>query len=439
MRVRLVDKPEQTQSQIILGRAGVSVLDPDWLAGELVAYSLGEGAFSSRLMKVVRAEGGKTYGADAGFETSRVVGAFRARTATRNAETMATLRLVVEEIAKMKALGPTADELAAAQANLGGAHVLGLQNGPSVARAILSAETLGLGEAFVRELPVRVAAVTLEQAKAAARDNLSGEDLVVVIVGRASEVAPQLAKIGLPVETFSWLDSPSRRDKKPSAVDPIKAAQAKQLLDAALAAKGGEARLRGLKDVIGKGTVKIVEGGRSHEGPFVRFHAPGQALRLDVKTPKGKLAFIVTAAGAWIAIDDRLAQELPRELSAEQFAALWRDRDTILLRHLEADVTAEATGREKVAGKDYDVVVLKRGDLSSKLFLDPKTHLLHRMEYRERNATQIEEYRDYRAVQGIQFAFRQHGEGAGQVIDAVTSEIQVNAGIPAGTFDKPPK
>ena len=93
VRVRLVDKPDQTQSQILVGHLGVSVADPDWLATEVVSYTLGEGAFSSRLMKVVRSQGGKTYQADSRFEVSRARGDFRASTFTRNAETFATLRL----------------------------------------------------------------------------------------------------------------------------------------------------------------------------------------------------------------------------------------------------------------------------------------------------------------------------------------------------------
>jgi zinc protease len=446
VRVRLVDKPDQTQSQILLGHPGVSVADPDWLATQLMSYTLGEGAFSSRLMKVVRSQGGKTYSADASFETARAGGTFRARTFTRNSETAATLALVRGELARMKTGGPSADELVAAQANLQGSHPIGLQSARDVGRTVLWAELLGLGEAFVREYPPRVAAVTLEQVKAAAAENLQPDALVVVIVGRASEVSPQLVKAGLPVDTFSWLDPSSKRERdarvaqKAGPVDPARAAQGRKLLDAALAAKGGEARLRALKDLTSKGTVKIVDRGQTLEGPFVRWFVPGQALRLDITAAVGKLTVAVTGAGSWIIFGDRV-QDLPKENAAQQFASLWRDRDIVLLRHLEADAVVEALPREKIDGKEYDVVVLKKagGALETRLYLDPKTRLVFRMEYQERGSPQREEYRDYRAVQGIQFAFRQHGEGQGQAIDAVTSEIKLNTGVPPGTFDKPAK
>ena len=63
MRIRLVDKPGQTQTHIRVAQFGIQHDDPRFFDTLVWNYALGGGAFSSRLMKVVRVEGGKTYGA----------------------------------------------------------------------------------------------------------------------------------------------------------------------------------------------------------------------------------------------------------------------------------------------------------------------------------------------------------------------------------------
>ena len=60
----------------------------------------------------------------------------------------------------------------------------------------MGAEEHGLGDAYVRELPLRLAAVDEAQAKAAAHDFLSPDTLMVVIVGKADIIEPVLAQTG---------------------------------------------------------------------------------------------------------------------------------------------------------------------------------------------------------------------------------------------------
>ena len=58
--------------------------------------------------------------------------------------------------------------------------------------------------AYVKELPVRLGAVGQPEAKAAAGKWLEPDALWVVIVGRAADIEPQLAKTGLPYERIDF-------------------------------------------------------------------------------------------------------------------------------------------------------------------------------------------------------------------------------------------
>src|SRR5690606_35133336 len=85
-------------------------------------YTLGGGAFSSRLMKVVRSEGGKSYGASSSFHKDTTRGSLWLSTFTRTAETRATIELLLAEMAEMAETGPTEREIKDAIANIAGSY-----------------------------------------------------------------------------------------------------------------------------------------------------------------------------------------------------------------------------------------------------------------------------------------------------------------------------
>ena len=104
----------------------------------------------------------------------------------------------------MKTEGPTAGELAKAQGYYAGSYPFNLQTAEGVAASIVAAELHGLGLPYVRQFPVRMGGVTLPEARDAAANWLSPDNLWVVIVGRGAEVEPQIAKSGLPYERIDF-------------------------------------------------------------------------------------------------------------------------------------------------------------------------------------------------------------------------------------------
>jgi len=80
-------------------------------------------------------------------------------TFTRTAETVATLQLVLDELGKMAAEGPTEDEVAAAIANLAGGYGLRLAGAGDLAAALATAEMHGLSQAYVSDFPVLLSRV----------------------------------------------------------------------------------------------------------------------------------------------------------------------------------------------------------------------------------------------------------------------------------------
>ena len=217
-QVVLVDKPDQTQSHIRVMLPAIPRKHPDYHRAMLMNYVLGGGTFSSRLIRVVRVEGGKTYGIGSSFATYRKQGSIGIATSTRNAETVATIDLILQELTRMRDLGVTEVELRAAKSNLVGSYPLDLETPDDVLGEVIYAR--------FHELPIRevthyrgiLADVPIAEVNDAAKKYLRVDDAVIVVVGRAEEIrAPLQARFGA-VEEVGWLDPTHSVDraKKPA-------------------------------------------------------------------------------------------------------------------------------------------------------------------------------------------------------------------------------
>jgi predicted Zn-dependent peptidase len=203
-RILLVDRPDLTQSTIMFGHPGIKHVDPAWYAVTLMNYVLGGSDFSSRLMIEVRAKRGLTYGIGSSFGASLYQGAFRVSASTKNASVWDALLAAVGEIRRMKADGPSDGEIAKAKGYYAGSYPFKLQGAADIAGSVVAAELHGLDLAYVKDLPVRLGAIAVPDAKGAAAQWLQPDALWVVIVGRGSDIEPQLVKTGLPYERIDF-------------------------------------------------------------------------------------------------------------------------------------------------------------------------------------------------------------------------------------------
>jgi zinc protease len=203
-RILLVDRPDSTQASIVLGHAGIKHADPRWYAATLMNYVLGGSDFSSRLMIEVRAKRGLTYGIGSSFGNTLYEGSFRVAGATKSETTWEALRATVDEIRRMRAEGPTVAELDKAKGFYAGSYPFKLQTAAGVAQALVAADLHGLGAGYVRELPVRLAGIDRPAAKASAEDLLRPDALLVVIVGKAAAIEPQIKDKGIAYEKIGF-------------------------------------------------------------------------------------------------------------------------------------------------------------------------------------------------------------------------------------------
>ncbi len=203
-RILLVDRPDLTQATLMFGHPGIKHVDPDWYAVTLMNYVLGGSDFSSRLMTEVRSKRGLTYGIGSSFGASLYQGAFRVSASTKNSSVWDALVASVSELRRMKAEGPSEEEIAKGKGYYAGSYPFKLQGAGEIAGSIVAAEMHGLDVSYVKDFPLRLGAIGTAAAKAAAAKWLEPDALWVVIVGRAADIEPQIAKSGLPYERIDF-------------------------------------------------------------------------------------------------------------------------------------------------------------------------------------------------------------------------------------------
>ena len=172
------------QSEIRIAAPGVKRDDPDYIPAYVAAFLLGGGGPGSRLYDEVRARRGLAYAISLGLSTLDHGGLVSGGTSTRADQADDVLALVEAEIALFAAVGPTADELAKAKAYLIGSYPLRFRTSSQIARRLLGIQLDRLGIDYVDRRSGLIAAVTVEEVRAAAQRLFGDGRLIVVRVGR---------------------------------------------------------------------------------------------------------------------------------------------------------------------------------------------------------------------------------------------------------------
>ncbi len=180
--VTVIRKP-LSQTNILLGHRGIERKHPDYYAVEVMNHILGGGGFGSRLVDRIRTRGGLAYSVGSGFSTPQFPGSFRVSMQTKSDSTLEAIRLVCDELRRIRLEPVSAEELEAAKLYLTGNFPLQLDSNGQVAGLLASPGFLDLGDRYAEEYVRRIQAVSADDVQRAARQHVRPEDLRLVLVG----------------------------------------------------------------------------------------------------------------------------------------------------------------------------------------------------------------------------------------------------------------
>lgn len=196
LKIYIVDKPEQNQTQIRVGYVAVPRNYRDYTALRVMNYILGGGGFSSRLMETVRVKHGLTYGIHSSFAANKYGGYFYISTFTKNETVRKSLDLIFEEIKKLKEKGVTKEELEAAKKYYVGHFPLSLETPSQIAQFVIEMEAYGLPRNYLEKYEENIQKVTIRKVNQLARKHLQTSNMVIVLVGPAEKLKEQVKDLG---------------------------------------------------------------------------------------------------------------------------------------------------------------------------------------------------------------------------------------------------
>ncbi|HSH84212.1 MAG TPA: pitrilysin family protein [Guyparkeria sp.] len=181
-----VDFPSE-QSTVLVAFDGIARKHEDYLPLYVGNHIFGGSGFASRLMSELRQKRGLAYGTYSYLMPLRAGGRFVMSIQTRNSQVDNALTLMIDELERFLADGPTEQEVADSEANLVGGFPMRLNSNKKITEQIGALAFLGLPLDYFDDYIDRVRAIDAAEIKAAFDRHVDPTRRIVVIVGPAAE------------------------------------------------------------------------------------------------------------------------------------------------------------------------------------------------------------------------------------------------------------
>jgi len=195
--ILLVHRPGSEQANIVVGNLGLRPGVAEYYPATVANKVLGGGA-DARLFLILREAKGWTYGAYSQLARQYDIGPFQATAEVRTAVADSALAELLAQLRRIRSEAVPDSELTAAKGYLTGVFPLTIETPQQIASQVAAQKRLGLGNDYLERYRERIAAVTAEQARAAAATVMRPDSAVVVVVGDGAALYERLRAI-LPV------------------------------------------------------------------------------------------------------------------------------------------------------------------------------------------------------------------------------------------------
>lgn len=197
--IYLVNKEGAAQSAIRIGKRSMTQdITGEYYKSYLMNFTLG-GAFNSRINLNLREDKGYTYGARSGFSADKFSGTFTASAEVRADVTDKSIIEFVNEIKGYSEQGITAEELSFMRNSINQRDALKYETPWAKLGFLAQILEYDLKPSFVQERAEIVETISAEEINALAKKHLNLAEMLMVVVGDAKTLKPQLKALGYEV------------------------------------------------------------------------------------------------------------------------------------------------------------------------------------------------------------------------------------------------
>ena len=433
------------QTTMLIGHYGITRTPdfPDFFALRVMNDILGEGGFTSRLMKEVREKHGLAYMVGSLMQMSLYSnpGEWFAYSQTRSDKTAEAISLIISIVRDLRENPVSEEELQRTKDSLINSFVFGFESSSQIAFQQMMLAYRGFAPDFLETYTDNIAKVTAEDVQAVAQKYLHPDALTIVTVGNQDNFDRPLGEFGEVNEIKIKQPTPPPPEPMPEA-SVTDVAKAKEVLAASVEAHGGIEKLKAVKNVV----VDMQTTTHTPMGPMdlkvALYQVYPEKMRQNIVTPQGEISIVFDGEAAFV-MSVAGTQPLPPEMTTSLTDAAFRDTVPLLVHLSQNDVPVQYAGTEEVDGKPASALLVKQpsGEMV-KIFISEETHYVIKLAFREteQGATMDKEtfFSDFREVEGVQFAFHVMQNVNGELYtDNRVKSVKLNTELDESLFEVP--
>jgi zinc protease len=433
----LATKTDVTQTFFALGHLDGELRDPDYPALEVMADILG-GGFHSRLVQRVRTKLGYAYDVSAFWGANYDhPGAFEISGSTKSASTADTIKVIQEEIDKIRTSEVTAEELESAKQTVANSFVFNFDTPAKTLNRMFRYDYYGYPRDFIDRYQRAIQAVTRQDVLRVAREHVKLKELTILAVGNPQEFGTPLATLGLPVASIDLtIPEPAGAKAEETRADAASLARGKELLERVQQAIGGADRLEGVRDVAETVDLNMASMPAAVKIRQTNLWAAPNHFRQESQLPFGKVVVYADGASGWMSTPQGV-QPLPEPQLKQVREELFRNYFRLLLSDRMPDRTVNSPEQG----------VLEISDQAGnrvKLFVDEKAGLPVKEVYRSEQPMgppgDLEEiFEDFVDAGGIKAPKKiTVNQGGKKFAELTIVEYKLNSGIKVEDLSKKP-
>lgn len=422
--IDFVNMPNAVQSNIaVVNTVNLKMSNPDYFAVILANKILGGGS-QGRLYLNLRETKGYTYGSYSSISSDeKTAGLFEASAQVRNMVTDSAVVQMMSEIEKIRDIKVSDEELKIAKADYTGSFVRNVEKPETVARFALNIRINDLPDNFYETYLEKLNAVTTEDIQRVAKKYFSSDNARIIVVGKATDVLPNLEKVSYPIHYF---DKEAKPTTKPDLSKPIPDGVNKEtVINDYFKAIGGIDKIKSITSTLVTYEASVLGNTiQNTEKRTATDYANETSMAGNVMAK-----IVMNANGVFMnkqPIPENMANELKYTLGTFPEMGILTNENSKL------------TGIELIDGKDAYVISTQGSIISTSLYYDVESGLkvkeMQTTTMQGKSQEQEAVYSNYKDFGGVKFPTVKKGKIGSQTVDFKLIDAKINQGFTSTDF-----